>query len=88
VLLEGVPSFLVKILGVFRIRYNFKGRVVKQDLLVMENLFYGKNITKTFDLKGSLRNRYQDNCENNNNNVLLDENLLESLFYFNISIIS
>jgi hypothetical protein len=33
------------------------GSPVKEDLVVMENLFYGRRIETTFDLKGSLRNR-------------------------------
>ena len=51
---------LVHILGVYQIswtktnRTQFKNRYV----VVMPNLWYSKNITKQFDLKGSLRNRY------------------------------
>jgi 1-phosphatidylinositol-3-phosphate 5-kinase len=69
---------MVKILGLYRVRIPIKGKIIKQDFVIMENLFYGKNVTKVFDLKGSLRNRYQ----NSKNAVLLDENLLESFFFF------
>ncbi|XP_078714192.1 1-phosphatidylinositol 3-phosphate 5-kinase isoform X1 [Lampetra fluviatilis] len=75
------PTALAKILGVYRI--GFKNSQTntekKQDLLVMENLFYGRKMTQVFDLKGSLRNRNvkaelskEGPCEL----VLLDENLL------------
>ncbi|XP_026127651.1 1-phosphatidylinositol 3-phosphate 5-kinase-like isoform X4 [Carassius auratus] len=74
------PTALAKILGVFRIGYkNSQNNTEKKlDLLVMENLFYGRKMAQVFDLKGSLRNRNvktelgKESCE-----VLLDENLLK-----------
>ena len=53
-------------------------KTVKKVLAVMENLFYQKNVTRIFDLKGSLRSRYVED----ESQVLLDENLLNSLFFF------
>lgn len=76
VLFQKLPSLLVKIFGVYRITFTQKGKQVKYDVIIMENLFYSKNITKTFDLKGSERNRYQKDSSS----VLLDENLLEIFF--------
>ncbi|XP_036965806.1 1-phosphatidylinositol 3-phosphate 5-kinase isoform X1 [Acanthopagrus latus] len=75
------PTALAKILGVFRIGYkNSQNNTEKKlDLLVMENLFYGRKMAQVFDLKGSLRNRNvktdsgKESCEV----VLLDENLLK-----------
>ncbi|XP_061092625.1 1-phosphatidylinositol 3-phosphate 5-kinase isoform X1 [Conger conger] len=74
------PTALAKILGVYRIGYkNSQNNTEKKlDLLVMENLFYGRKMAQVFDLKGSLRNRNvktdsgKESCEL----VLLDENLL------------
>ncbi|XP_062390318.1 1-phosphatidylinositol 3-phosphate 5-kinase isoform X4 [Sardina pilchardus] len=74
------PTALAKILGVYRIGYkNSQNNTEKKlDLLVMENLFYGRKMAQVFDLKGSLRNRNvkteqgKESCE-----VLLDENLLK-----------
>ncbi|KAJ8396293.1 hypothetical protein AAFF_G00018700 [Aldrovandia affinis] len=74
------PHRLAKILGVYRIGYkNSQNNTEKKlDLLVMENLFYGRKMAQVFDLKGSLRNRNvktdsgKESCEV----VLLDENLL------------
>jgi len=48
------------------------------DLMVMENLFFGRNLSKIYDLKGSLRARYNPDTSGNDS-VLLDLNLLESL---------
>uniref|UniRef100_UPI0035901CC2 1-phosphatidylinositol 3-phosphate 5-kinase isoform X2 n=1 Tax=Myxine glutinosa TaxID=7769 RepID=UPI0035901CC2 len=74
------PTALAKILGVYRIGFkNTQNNTEKkQDLLVMENLFFNCKMTQVFDLKGSLRNRHakaelgKEPCEL----VLLDENLL------------
>lgn len=43
----------------------------------MENLLYGRHVTRLYDLKGSLRSRY--NADTTKNKVLLDQNLLESM---------
>lgn len=52
----------------------------------MENLFYDYDIDSKFDLKGSLRNRLVDpNNQNGEETVLLDENLIQSKFVWNLS---
>lgn len=48
------------------------------DLLVMENLLFGRHITRLYDLKGSTRSRYNPDTSGKNK-VLLDENLIESM---------
>jgi 1-phosphatidylinositol-3-phosphate 5-kinase len=51
----GKPTVLAKLIGFYTIEIrNLETGVVqsKADLLVMENLFYDQNISKTFDLKG------------------------------------
>ncbi|XP_068752478.1 1-phosphatidylinositol 3-phosphate 5-kinase-like isoform X2 [Montipora capricornis] len=77
---EQRPTLLAKILGIYRIGYKNSqtGGTMRQDVLVMENLFYDRNIDKTFDLKGSMRSRYVQ-TSGMNNDVLLDENLLEMI---------
>uniref|UniRef100_A0A8D0GHP6 1-phosphatidylinositol 3-phosphate 5-kinase n=1 Tax=Sphenodon punctatus TaxID=8508 RepID=A0A8D0GHP6_SPHPU len=78
---QKTPTTLAKILGVYRIGYkNSQNNTEKKlDLLVMENLFYGRKMAQVFDLKGSLRNRNvktetgKESCDV----VLLDENLLK-----------
>ncbi|GAB4817632.1 hypothetical protein N2152v2_004678 [Parachlorella kessleri] len=47
------------------------------DLLVMENIFYGRSITRIYDLKGSERDRYVAENPAVAGAVLLDENLRE-----------
>lgn len=48
------PTVLAKLMGFYTIEIKnlTSGAVQTTDLLVMENLFYGQNITKKFDLKG------------------------------------
>jgi 1-phosphatidylinositol-3-phosphate 5-kinase len=72
-----VPTVITKILGVYRIGFENSqtSRSLKQDILIMENLFYGRRISRIFDLKGSERNRYVQS--KGQNDVLMDENLLE-----------
>ncbi|GAA5844076.1 hypothetical protein JCM9279_003724 [Rhodotorula babjevae] len=70
-LFQGKPTVLAKVFGIYRISLGKEYRNV--DFLVMENLFYGRQLKQIFDLKGSTRNRRADE----NNPVLLDENLLE-----------
>ena len=77
-----LPTVMAKIVGVFRIGYknSVTGKSLKIDVLVMENLFYGRNISKIFDLKGSMRNRHVRST-GQQSEVLLDENLMESKCY-------
>jgi len=77
---EQRPTLLAKILGIYRIGYKNSqtSATMRQDVLVMENLFYDRKIDKTFDLKGSMRSRYVQ-TSGLKNDVLLDENLLEMI---------
>ncbi|KAM7283540.1 putative FYVE finger-containing phosphoinositide kinase, fyv1 [Ixodes scapularis] len=75
------PTVLAKIVGVFRIGYknSATNAASKLDLLVMENLFYKRNIAQKFDLKGSVRNRLVNTrSQTEGDVVLLDENLLKT----------
>ena len=57
------PTVLAKLLGFYtvEIRNLETGNTqAKADLLVMENLFYDRRITKTFDLKGIQGRRIKD----------------------------
>ncbi|XP_050432860.1 putative 1-phosphatidylinositol 3-phosphate 5-kinase isoform X2 [Adelges cooleyi] len=73
------PTLLCKIVGVYKVRYrnSIKGSSFNSNLLVMENLFYNKNISHIFDLKGSVRNRLVDPNSQDGEIVLLDENLIK-----------
>lgn len=54
--------------------------------MVMENLFYGCDIDSKFDLKGSERNRLVDPTNQQGEIVLLDENLVQSMFSYQHSL--
>ncbi|XP_013591628.1 PREDICTED: putative 1-phosphatidylinositol-3-phosphate 5-kinase FAB1C isoform X2 [Brassica oleracea var. oleracea] len=74
---SGSPTCLAKILGIYQvsIKHSKGGKETKMDLMVMENLFYNRRISRIYDLKGSARSRYNPNTSG----VLLDMNLLEAL---------
>ena len=57
------------------------GKQTKMDLVVMENLFMGRAISKIFDLKGSVRNRMVKST-GKEAEVLLDENLVQCKIFF------
>ncbi|KAL6573774.1 hypothetical protein OROHE_002233 [Orobanche hederae] len=77
---SGSPTCLAKVLGIYQVtvKHMKGGKEVKMELMVMENLFYGRKISKVYDLKGSARSRYNPDTMGANK-VLLDMNLLETL---------
>lgn len=75
----GSPTCLAKILGIYQVTKQMKGgKESKMDVLVMENLLYGRNLTRLYDLKGSSRSRYNADSSGSNK-VLLDQNLIEAM---------
>ncbi|KAK0657590.1 hypothetical protein B0T16DRAFT_386099 [Cercophora newfieldiana] len=80
-LFHELPSVIAKMLGFFQviIKNPFTGTEIKLDLLVMENLFYDRSPTRTFDLKGSMRNR-RIQSTGEGGEVLLDENMVEYIY--------
>lgn len=64
---HGLPTVLCKIVGVYQIGYHNRvtGKRTMEQVAVMQNIFYGRKISKIFDLKGSLRGRFtrQGNLE-------------------------
>ncbi|XP_066965143.1 1-phosphatidylinositol 3-phosphate 5-kinase isoform X1 [Macrobrachium rosenbergii] len=76
---EQQPTILTRIVGVYRIGYRnaTTNKAQRMDVLIMENLFYQRNITHKFDLKGSIRNRLVNTSGKEESElVLLDENLV------------
>lgn len=70
------PTLLGKIVGIYQI---ITSNVTHRScFLVMENLFYNRNVSQKFDLKGSMRNRLVVPDNQEGEIVLLDENLLKS----------
>ncbi|KAG4306192.1 hypothetical protein PORY_000180 [Pneumocystis oryctolagi] len=76
-----LPTVMAKIIGFYQIgsRNHHTGKVTKMDILVTENLFYGRKTSRIFDLKGSMRNRHVQST-GRENEVLLDENLVEFIY--------
>uniref|UniRef100_A0ACD5XVN0 Uncharacterized protein n=1 Tax=Avena sativa TaxID=4498 RepID=A0ACD5XVN0_AVESA len=77
-LTSGSPTCLAKILGLYQVSIKGMkgGREVKMDLMVMENIFFQRTISRVYDLKGSVRSRYNSDTSSHNK-VLLDSNLIE-----------
>ncbi|KAJ4972617.1 hypothetical protein NE237_005791 [Protea cynaroides] len=71
------PTCLAKVLGIYQvtIKHLKGGWETKMNLMVMENLFFMRSISRVYDLKGS--SRYNPNTTGDKN-VLLDMNLLEA----------
>jgi hypothetical protein len=69
------PTCLVKILGVYQVHWKKpnQDKMEPTVFVVMPNLFFNRKIGRVFDLKGSMRNRY----ERKENSVGLDQNFLE-----------
>ncbi|CAK9166856.1 unnamed protein product [Ilex paraguariensis] len=77
---SGSPTCLAKVLGIYQVtvKHGKGGKETKMDLMVMENLFFNRTISRLYDLKGSARSRYNSD-PTGTNKVLLDMNLLETL---------
>jgi len=79
------PTLLAKVFGCYKLTFRKTGKdkgpgrlkSTQMNLLVMENLCYDRRFSKIFDLKGSTRNRHVKST-GRENEVLLDENLVES----------
>lgn len=51
---------------------------MKHDLMVMENLSFGRNITRQYDLKGALHARF-NSAGDGSGDVLLDQNFVNDM---------
>ncbi|KAJ0960018.1 hypothetical protein J5N97_000212 [Dioscorea zingiberensis] len=75
---SGSQTCLAKILGIYQVRQNRSGKELKVDLMVMENLLFGRNVSRTYDLKGAVFSRYISGA-NDSEKVLLDQNFVEDM---------
>nr|GMD77994.1 putative 1-phosphatidylinositol-3-phosphate 5-kinase FAB1D [Ipomoea batatas] len=77
---KGNQTCLAKILGVYQvtIRNTKNGKETKHELMVMENLSFGRNITRQYDLKGALHARF-NSAGNGAGDVLLDQNFVNDM---------
>ncbi|MCL7030636.1 hypothetical protein MKW94_022093 [Papaver nudicaule] len=74
------PTCLAKILGIYQVssKHLNGGKDVRMDILVMENLMFGRKLARIYNLKGSTRSRYNAD-PSGSNKVLLDQNLIEEM---------
>ncbi|KAB8107071.1 hypothetical protein EE612_041638 [Oryza sativa] len=74
----GSQTCLAKILGIYQVKQTRHGKEIKIDLLVMENLLFGHNISRIYDLKGAIFSRHVAHS-NDRNTVYLDQNYVEDM---------
>lgn len=60
------------------VRQPKTGKETRHDLMVMENLTFGRNITRQYDLKGALHARFNSAAEGAGD-VLLDQNFVNDM---------
>lgn len=77
---QGNQTCLAKILGIYQvtIRQTKSGKEMKHDLMVMENLSFGRNIGRQYDLKGALHARF-NSAADGSGDVLLDQNFVNDM---------
>ncbi|CAG8012404.1 unnamed protein product [Penicillium olsonii] len=80
-LFHELPSAIAKMFGFYQviIKNPVTGTEFNWFLLLMENLFYDRNPTRIFDLKGSMRNRKVQST-GERDEVLLDENMVDFIY--------
>lgn len=85
VFFHDLPSVIAKIMGFYQVqvRNPITNKSMKMDILVMENLFYDRKLSRIFDLKGSMRNRHVEQT-GKANEVLLDENMVECMSFLRL----
>jgi len=68
---HGLPTMLCKIVGVYQIGYHNRvaGKRTMDQVAVMQNIFYGRNISRVFDLKGTLRGRFAKNLSKSTDKI-------------------
>lgn len=76
----GNQTCLAKILGIYQvtIRHPKGAKETKHDIMVQENLSFGRNITRQYDLKGALHARFTATADGTGD-VLLDQNFVNDM---------
>ncbi|XVE60834.1 hypothetical protein DITRI_Ditri05aG0158500 [Diplodiscus trichospermus] len=77
---SGSQTCLAKVLGIYQVtvRQPKTGKESRHDLMVMENLTFGRNITRQYDLKGALHARFSS-AAGDSGDVLLDQNFVNDM---------
>ncbi|KAJ4747767.1 1-phosphatidylinositol-3-phosphate 5-kinase [Rhynchospora pubera] len=73
---KGNQTCLAKILGIYQILEVRNGKEIRMDLMVTENLAYGRHLSRQYDLKGAIFARHivgSDSC------TFLDQNFIEDM---------
>ena len=80
-LFHDLPSVIAKMLGFYQVIIKNPATGVEFNgfLLLLENLFYDRALSRIFDLKGSMRNR-RIQSTGEKNEVLLDENMVDFIY--------
>ncbi|KAH8700855.1 putative 1-phosphatidylinositol-3-phosphate 5-kinase [Talaromyces proteolyticus] len=80
-LFHELPSAIAKMCGFYQVIIKNPATGVEFNwfLLLMENLFYDREPTRIFDLKGSMRNRKVQST-GERDEVLLDENMVDFIY--------
>ncbi|XP_066383293.1 putative 1-phosphatidylinositol-3-phosphate 5-kinase FAB1D isoform X2 [Miscanthus floridulus] len=74
----GSQTCLAKILGIYQVKQIRHGKEIKMDLMVMENILFGHNVSRTYDLKGAIFSRYVSDS-NDHGTVYLDQNFVDDM---------
>lgn len=61
-----------------QVRQIKSGKEIRIDLMVMENLLFGRNVSRTYDLKGAVFSRHVSDSKGTGK-VLLDQNFIEDM---------
>lgn len=72
----GNQTCLAKILGIYQVKKRKSGE--KHDLMVMENVTFGRKISRQYDLKGALYSRFNAAVDGAGD-VLLDQNFVNDM---------
>ncbi|KAK6276842.1 hypothetical protein POUND7_017165 [Theobroma cacao] len=77
---SGSQTCLAKVLGIYQVivRQTKTGKESRHELMVMENLTFGRNITRQYDLKGALHARF-NSAADGSGDVLLDQNFVNDM---------
>lgn len=77
---SGSQTCLAKVLGIYQVivRQPKTGKESRHDLMVMENLTFGRNIIRQYDLKGALHARFTSAADGSGE-VLLDQNFVNDM---------
>uniref|UniRef100_A0A1J3GUN0 1-phosphatidylinositol-3-phosphate 5-kinase n=1 Tax=Noccaea caerulescens TaxID=107243 RepID=A0A1J3GUN0_NOCCA len=77
----GNQTCLAKVLGIHQVtvRQPKSGKEIRHDLVVMENLSFGRKVTRQYDLKGALHARFTATSANGAEDVLLDQNFVNDM---------